>query len=469
VSEPAAPVRERVDTLIEGALVVTMNAAREVLVDASVAIAGTRIVAVGKASDLARRFEARARVDGRRFVVVPGLVNAHLHVSTEPLTRGVVPDDTAFEENVFHWLSPLAAAYREEDELLAAQLGAAELLRSGTTSFVEAATGWHLDAVVEALSQVGIRARVGRRVWDLPADPARFRLSTDQAIAALEEVLVRHGSHDEGRIKGWVMLVGHSTASDELWRAARELADRYGAGINFHLSPAPSDPQWFLARYGERPVVHLDRLGVLGPDTLLVHLVHVDDEEVALLGARRCSVAHCPTTALKVAYGVSRCGRMPEMAAAGANVCIGTDGANASNYADGYRAAYLVAGLFKDARRDPSVFPAEQVLEMATLNGARAMLAEDEIGSIEVGKKADLVLHDRDRPEWTPLHDVARQLVYSVDGRSVHTVFVDGRKVVEGYRLTSVDEERLYARAGEAARQVLARAGLAARPRWPHR
>src|SRR5947199_2326190 len=148
------------------------------------------------------------------------------------------------------------------------------------------------------------------------------------------------------------------------------------------------------------------------------------------------------------------------MVAGGVNVCTGTDGNNASNYSDLYRATYLVAGLFKDARRDPTVFPAEQAFEMATLGGARGILADHEIGSIEVGKKADLVLHDRDRPEWTPLHNVANQLVYAADGRSVHTVFVDGRKVVDRSRLTTIDGEQLYRRAQPGGREAGARPGL---------
>jgi cytosine/adenosine deaminase-related metal-dependent hydrolase len=263
------------------------------------------------------------------------------------------------------------------------------------------------------------------------------------------------------------MVVGHTTCSDQLWVAARQLADRYETGLNFHMSPAAMDPAGFLDEFGERPVVHLDRLGVLGSDTMLVHCVHVDDREIAILGQRRCHVAHCPTTALKVAYGVSQIGKMPELAAAGANVCIGIDGNNASNYADMYRATYLVAGLWKDARRDPSIFPAEEAFAMATLGGARGLLAEREIGSIEVGKKADLVLHDRDRPEWTPLLNVANQLVYSADGRSVHTVFVDGQKVVDAYRVTTLDEDQLYQEAQRAAERIVARSGLPNKAKWP--
>ena len=247
---------------------------------------------------------------------------------------------------------------------------------------------------------------------------------------------------------------------------AFNLADRYQTGLNFHMSPAAMDPEGFLAQFGRRPMEHLEELGVLDSRTMLVHCVHVDDNEVALLGRRRCNVAHCPTTALKVAYGVSQIGKMPEMVEAGVNVCIGTDGNNASNYSDLYRATYLVAGLFKDARRDPTMFPAEEAFEMATLGGARGILADHEIGSIEVGKKADLVLHDRDRPEWTPLHNVANQLVYAADGRSVHTVFVDGRKVVDNYRLTTIDEQQLYRDAQRAGEQVVKRSGLPDKAKW---
>jgi len=443
-------------TLIEHALVVTMNQTRDVLGDAGVALRGRDIVAVGDSADLARRYVPRSRIDASRMVVVPGMVNAHFHAATEPLTRGVVPDDTSFEENVFACLSPLAASYREGDERLAAQLGAVECLKTGTTCFLEAGTGWHLDAVVDGLLEVGVRARVGRRIWDRPDSPAKFRQTTDEAITNLAADLDRHTDHEGGLVRAWAILVGHVTCTDHLWQAARVLADEHGVGLSFHMSPAPSDPDRFLAETGRRPVEHLDDLGVLGPDVVLTHGVYLDDHEVAILGARGCSVAHCPTTALKVAYGVTQVGKMPEMAASGVNVCIGTDGSNASNYADMYRAAYLVAGLFKDARRDPTVFPATSVLEMSILGGARAVLAESELGSIEVGKRAELVLHD-----------VANQLVYSADGRSVHTVFVDGRRVVEAYRMTTVDEERLFAEAQRAAEAVLDRLGRRPPRRWP--
>lgn len=458
---------EPVDTLIEHAVVVTMDAQRRVVDDGAVAVRGTDIVAVGKTDDLAARYDAAERIDGHRFVVTPGMVNTHIHITGEPLTRGYVPDDTPFEENVFAWLCPLYASYGEDDERLSAQLAAAEMLKSGTTTFLEAGTSWYTDALVDGLVEIGIRGRIGRWVWDVPPEPARYAQTTEQAIANLRKVLEDHRSVAGGRIQAWSMVVGHTTCSDELWRAARRAADEWETGLNYHMSPAAMDPEGFLAQFGQRPIEHLAELGVLGPQNVLVHCVHVDDGEIALLAEHRCSVAHCPTTCLKVAYGITQIGRIPEMVEAGVNVAIGIDGNNASNYADMMRATYLVAGLFKDARRDASVFPAEQAYEMATLGGARALRADDEIGSLEPGKKADLVLHDRERPEWTPLLNVANQLVWSADGRGVHTVFVDGRKVVDDYRLTTIDERKLYQQAQEAAEAIVARSGLPDRTKWP--
>lgn len=456
-----------VDVLIDGAVVVTMNANREVLRHGAVAIDGQRIAAVGRAADLRTQYAAREVIDGARFVVTPGMVNTHIHITGEPLTRGYVPDDTPFEANVFQWLCPLYASYDEADERLSAQLAAAEMLRSGTTTFLEAGTIHYVDAVVDGLEAIGIRGRVGRWIWDLPPEPARYMQSTDQAIRNLDDVLRAHRDGTSGRIQAWSMIVGHTTCTDPLWRAAKQAADAYGTGLNFHMSPAAMDPDGFVNAFGQRPMEHLEELGVLDRNVTIAHCVHVDAHEVDLLAAHRCNVAHCPTTALKVAYGVTQIGRMPEMRAAGVNVCIGTDGNNASNYSDMMRATYLVAGLFKDARRDPTMFPAETAYEMATLGGARALLLEDEIASIEPGKRADLVLHDRNRPEWTPLLNVANQLVYAADGRGVHSVFVDGRRVVDDYRLTTVDEDALYADAQRAGEAICRRSGLPDLAKWP--
>ena len=458
---------EPVDYLIQGWYVVTMNPTRDVIRDGAVAVRGNAIVDVGKASDLGARYSPRRTLGGSRFVVTPGMVNAHIHITGEPLTRGYVPDDTTFEENVFGWLCPLYSVHRPEEEKISAQLAAVEMMKSGTTCFLEAGTIRFLDEVVEGLLDVGIRGRVGRWVWDLPDEPGVYRQRTDEAIAFLERQLDRHRSHDGGRIGAWSTVIGHTTCSDPLWRAATALAQDTGVGMSFHMSPAMLDPNGFIATFGHRPMEHLHEIGVLDAQPVMTHCVRVDDHEVDLIAQHRAHVAHCPTTALKVGYGVTQVGKMPEMVQRGVNVAIGTDGSNASNYSDLMRATYLVAGLFKDARTDPQMFPAEMAYEMATLGGAKALRLDDQIGSLEPGKRADLVLHDTDRPEWRPLLNVVNQLVWSADGRGVHTVMVDGRPTVEDYRCVTIDERQLLATAQEMGELITARSGLPYKAKWP--
>ncbi len=464
-SDPPAPTP--VDLLIQGCQVVTMNEARDIIRDGAVAIAADRIVDVGKASDLRARYVPTRTIGGPRFVVTPGMVNTHIHITGEPLTRGYVPDDTPFVENVFEWLCPLYSVYDAAEERTSGQLAAVEMLRSGTTTFLEAGTIRFLDEVIEGLVEVGIRGRVGRWVWDLPPEPSVYRQTTDEAIAHLEHQLEAHRSHADGRIAAWSTLVGHTTCSDPLWKAAKALSDEHGVGMSFHMSPAMLDPEGFIAEFGQRPMVHLAEIGVLDRHVAMTHVVRIDEQELDLIAQSGASVAHCPTTALKVSYGITQVGKFPEMVERGINVSIGTDGNNASNYSDLMRATYLVAGLFKDARTDPQMFPAEKAYEMATLGGARTMLLDDEIGALVPGHKADVVLHDTDRPEWRPLLNVMNQLVWSADGRGVHTVLVDGRVVVEDGHCTTIDEDRLWARAQEMGEAITARSGLPDKAKYP--
>jgi cytosine/adenosine deaminase-related metal-dependent hydrolase len=233
------------------------------------------------------------------------------------------------------------------------------------------------------------------------------------------------------------------------------------------MSPAQLDPDGFIAEFGHRPMVHLAEIGVLDSNCAITHCVRVDDHEIDLMAQAGVSVAHCPTTALKVSYGITQVGRFPEMVQKGINVSIGTDGNNASNYSDLMRATYLVAGLYKDCRTDPQMFPAEMALEMATVAGARTLRMADAIGALEPGRKADLVLHDTDRPEWRPLLNVVNQLVWSADGRGVHTVLVDGRVVVEDGHCTTIDEGRLWAEAQRRGEAIAARSGLPDQAKFP--
>jgi cytosine/adenosine deaminase-related metal-dependent hydrolase len=450
------------DTLITGATIITMDGERRVIRDGAVAFAGDTILAVGPSAELAG-IDARDVIDGRRFVLTPGFVNCHVHI-TETLIRGFIPEALPFEEELGQWVIPLYKGHDAAEQAVSARLAIAAMLRSGTTTFLEAGTILAFDEVMAAIDSTGIRARTGRwtedRAWDPSADAEAL---TREAYAALERDLAAY-RQDGRRIAAWPNLIGHMTATDALWQQVTALVKRTGTGISAHMSPVAGDSEWYLANTGKRPVAHLADLGVLGPHLNLVHMVHIDAEEAALVAASGTSVTHCPGASIRCGYGVGRHGLFPEMAQAGVNIALGTDGAD--NH-DMMKVVTLMAALFKDARQDRSVFPAEQVLEMATINGARVLGLEETIGSLEPGKKADIVAHDTRRPFWQPINNPVDQLVWSADGSGVHSVWVDGVRVVEDFACTLIDEDALYAQAQAMADAVLGRSGLPRISEWP--
>ncbi|MCJ2179446.1 amidohydrolase family protein [Novosphingobium album (ex Hu et al. 2023)] len=465
--EAEAPLQA--DLLVRHAWIVTMDDQRRIYRDGAIAISGDRIVAVGPSDEVERAVLAREVIEGGdRFVVTPGFVNSHVHITGEPITRGVVPDNTDWQTNVFDWLIPTYLAQTPEEEAVSATLAALEMLRTGTTCFVEAGTILDLGAVHDALAATGIRGRIGQWVQDRAFAPDDDQAAlTAAAIGKLESQLSRYPVSGDPLLGAWACLVGHNTATDALWLEATALARESGAGISAHMSADPADPDFYLADTGQRPLVHLAEIGALGAHLSLTHGIYLDEAEVDLLAESGTSVTHCPMTAMKGAYGASSAGLFPQLVAQGVNLQLGTDGNNNGNAADMMRAMFACAGLFKDARRDGDLFPATQVLEMATVNGAKSAGLSHCIGSLEPGKKADFVLHDRHRPEWQPLFNVVNQLVWSADGRGVHSVWVDGRRVVDTYRSTLIDEEKLYAEAQAAGSAVLARANMEVPSLWP--
>ncbi len=462
--QPATKL-EPVDTLISGATIVTMDVQRRIITDGALAMRGDTIVQVGKRVEVESRVQAADVVDGRRFVVTPGFIDSHIHITGDPLTRGYVPDDVedGFADTLMRWVIPRFHAHTDADERLSAQLAAVEMLRAGTTCFLEAGTVRHLDAVMDGLTDIGIRGRVGLWVEGRNFSGEDQSATTDAAIAILQDEVARYPAHGSARLAAWPLLVGHTTNTDEVWQAAKALADANGLGVSAHMSPFQADPDWFLQHTGHRPIEHLNEIGVLGDNVALTHLAHIDEHEMALLATTHTNAILCPFAALKGGFGLSTVGRFPEMAAAGINIALGSDG-----YAsDLMEKMGLAAALFKDARQDTKVFPAHEALCMGTLNGARTLQMTDEIGALEVGKKADIVLHDTDRPEWRPLLNPLHQLVWSVDGRAVHSVWVDGVRVLDNYHMTTIDETSLYADAQRAGEAIIERSGIPSVCAWP--
>jgi 5-methylthioadenosine/S-adenosylhomocysteine deaminase len=450
------------DTLITGATIITMDARRRIIRDGAIAFSGDTIVAVDKAAALAG-IEAAEVIDGSSFLLTPGLVNCHVHI-TETLIRGFIPGDLPFDETLGRWVIPLYKDHSPAEQATAAKLAIAAMLRTGTTTFLEAGTIIAFDEVMAAIEDTGIRARIGRwtedRAWDPASDAEGL---TRAALAALRDDLARY-PQDGRRIAAWPNLIGHMTATDALWRQATDLAKRTGTGMSAHMSPVSGDSEWYLANTGRRAVEHLSDLGVLGEHLNLVHMVHIDSNEADLVAASGTHVTHCPDASIRSGYGVMRRGLFPEMALAGVNIALGTDGAD--NH-DMLRVTALMASLFRDAREDRSIFPAHEALEMATLNGAKVLGLSDRIGALAVGMKADIVAYNTRRPEWRPLNNPVEQLIASADGRSVHSVWIDGLRVVDDYRCTTMDEDALFEEAQAMAEAVLGRSGLPLVSEWP--
>lgn len=451
------------DLLVTGGDVVTMNAAREVLIGGTLAIRDGRILAVGRTSTLRAEHPGAPELDATGCVVIPGLVNAHQHVTGDPLARSCIPDDLPPGASIFEWSVPLHAAHTADDDSLSASLAAVESLRRGVTTLVEAGTVAHPVEVGAALAAAGIRATVGTWGWDIEDGP--FAAPAAEVISRQRAVLDRFPGG--GLVTGWVTLVGHSLASDDLLGGAADLARERGTGMTMHMSPTSSDPDVYLERTGVRPLVHLERLGVLGPHLLLAHGVWLDDAEVEALIRTDTAVAYCPWAYLRLGQGVSRAGRHAEIVRRGGRVALGCDASNAGDQLDILRTAALAAGLAKDVAVDATAMTAARAFELATIDGARAIGMGDVIGSLEPGKQADLVLLDTSAPEWTPRGDIALQLVWSTDGRSVRDVLVGGRVVVRDGRCVTVDESALRAEAARAAPMLRERAGISMRPSWP--
>ena len=337
------------------------------------------------------------------------------------------------------------------------------MIRTGTTTFCEAGTLFDVAAVAEAVEQTGMRAILGRWSWDLASGPGRLKQTTAEALKANEDMLAAVNGRGNGRIGAWPLLLGFGTCSAELMRGAKALADRHGVGWGMmYFASHPSRKTADTIPLGD-----LDALGLLAPNTKLAHMVYVNDADIRLLARRGVKIAHCPTAGLKHIKGIGAHGRFPEMLAAGVCVSLGGDSGNGSNHFDMLRMMYLVATVYKDARLDVGVMSPERALEMATVRGAEALLLDRQIGSIEPGKRADLVLYDLDTPEWRPLLNPLNNLVYAATGASVRTVLIDGRIVLDEGRLTTVDEKGVYERVETLAREQIARAGLRIESKWP--
>ncbi len=441
--------------VLKGGTAITVDLERRVIRDAGIAVKGENIAFVGKATEVAEQYQAKKTVDCTDKVIMPGMVNAHIHYSHH-LSKGLIPDNlggSPWSNYIHSKVSPYIQAH---NEIWAARGVLLEILKGGSTSFLEAGSYHPFDTIKSNIQEIGVKGMMGRRSFDLVSlGHAALQEDTDEILKIHKRLLDEFGGQ-KLRIRPIVTIVGMGRFTDRLVIESKKMADHYGVPLKMHLANYLETVQETKERTGYRPVEHLEKLGVLDKNVVLVHMIHVSQKEVEILAKRGAKVVHCPSTALKLNYGLSF-DRFPEMLDAGIPVAIGSDASDCSNYHDMVRIMYLAAVLHKDLRYDPEIMGAEKAIEMATINGAKTMGLEDEIGSLEIGKKADILLLDTRRPEWRPLHNEIYNLVYSASGESVDTVIIDGKIVMEKRKVLTIDEGEILDGLDETTRDMQTR------------
>jgi 5-methylthioadenosine/S-adenosylhomocysteine deaminase len=440
-----AAAKEKADLVVTGGTVVTMDAGRRVISDGALAVRGDAILRVGTRAEIEARYDAAKTIDARGMLVMPGLINGHAHAAMS-LFRGLA-DDLSLDDWLHKYIFPAEARNVTEDFVIwGTRLGVLEMLRGGITTYAD--MYYFEDAVARVTKEAGMRGVLGETIIDFPAPDNK---TTAEAFAYTQKYL----DHWKGDPLILAAVAPHSiyTCSEKTLQQATALARRNGAPILIHIAEAPFEAEESRAKHGLTPVGYLERIGVLGPDVIGAHCIWVDAGDIATLAHFGVGCIHNPSSNMKTASGV-----MPvvEMLAAGEPVGLATDGAASNNNQDLFEEMDLAAKLQKIARRDPRALPAEQVVEMATIGGARALHLEKEIGSLEAGKKADLILVDTAAPHATPMYNVYSEIVFALEASDVKTVIVAGKIVMEDRRMLTLVEKEILAKAQEYKKKIAA-------------
>ena len=458
--------------LIKNGFLISMDPERRVIRNGAVAISGDRIIAVGKTSDLEREYDTESSIDAGGKIIMPGLVNTHNHIY-QTIMRGTSDDRRRSPQKRKTRYSWNIDALRHLSQDLcydAGMLAATEMLRSGITTNQDSHyINFHLDSidgVAKSADDSGMRIVLGRGCWDLPGlAPEELTEDVDEAVKASTSVIKRlHGSAEE-RVTVRVEASLLSQCTDEMIQATKNLATEYNVGWALHIQqrlavnrrdPRTGDPK--LKRYGGRAIEYLDSLRVLDPDSLLIHCTFVDNREIALLARTGTPVAHCPVA--NAWAGNPMVTAVPDMLEEGVTVGLGTDGALTNNSLDMFQAMKFCALIHKVNMGTSATMSAEKIIEMSTIDSAKALNMSDQVGSLEVGKKADVILLDMKSPGLTPGLLPVKNIVYSsASGRPVDTVIIDGKVVMEEGVILSFDEDKAYKRGEKAAFKMLELSG----------
>ena len=437
--QASAPASRSVDVIVTAASALTVDADFRILSPCAVAIRNGTIVAVGPPAEIGRRYSARQRIDRPHSVLMPGLVNTHTHAAMS-LMRGIA-DDRPLMEWLQKYIFPAEAKNVSPSFVRdGTNLAMAEMIRSGTTTFAD--MYYFEDDVARAVDKAGMRAVLGETWIDFPVPDNKTH---DQATAYTKKFLEAW----KGNRRVTAAIAPHApyTCSATTYQDARALADAYGAPLLTHLSETQDEQKTIQAKYGNTPTRWLDKIGFLGPRLVVAHGVWLSDDDMKLLAERRVALSHNPESNMKLGSGIAP---IAKTAAAGVVVGLGTDGpAGSNNDFDMFEAMDFAGKLAKVAGLDPTVLPARDLVRMATLGGARCLGLEKRIGSIEVGKDADLIAVDLTAERVRPVYDLASTLVYAAKASDVSLTMVAGRVLFDGHTVKTIDEAAVAKAAAE--------------------
>jgi 5-methylthioadenosine/S-adenosylhomocysteine deaminase len=461
------------DLLIVNAdYLLTLDPSRRILRDGAIAIKGGRIAAVGKTSEVKPTLPDAEVIDAKGKLVLPGLFDTHIH-NAQQLGKGLGDEAYSGPERLFRRLWPVEAHMESGDALCAARLCQLELLRAGTTCFADPGSYFTAETA-QATKESGMRGIIARTVFDMGTTPMgslpkNFFEPTESALARADEMVAEYDGSLDGRLKAWFSMRVPVACSDQLLKELARLAEKRGTGIIGHACENRDEIVASHLKYGVSDVTRLEKLGVLGPNLMLIHMGWVDAKELHLLAKRDVKISLAPGASFHQAMGNISHGKVPEMMELGIALSLGSDAAMSGNFLDVIRQTFLLVGGYHEARLDPKVIRPESAVEMMTLGGARASLWDKDLGSLEVGKKADVTMLDIRRPEWQPIHNPIANLVYSSHGGCADTVIVDGKVLMRGGKVTTWNEDDLYEEAADRAISLAKRTGLTevAASIWP--
>jgi len=421
---------QAVDLLLTG-MVCTLDSQQTVIENGAVAIKGDTIIAIGTNEEITSRYPGTKRIEEEHGLIMPGLINTHTHAAMSCF-RGLA-DDLPLMQWLQEYIFPVEANLTGEIVYQGTLLSAAEMIRSGTTSFCDMYL--FADEVAAATTACGMRGWIGEVLYDFPS-PNYGELAN--GFNYVEDLFAKY--KENPLITITVDPHAVYTCSPELLVNLKKVADRHDAPYVIHLSETQDEVKGCREQHGASPVHHLEQLGILDARVIADHCVVLDEADIKLLAQRNVKVSHCPESNMKLASGVAP---IPRLLDAGITVGLGTDGAASNNDVDLFREMDTAAKLHKVFNLDPTVMSADQTLKMATMGGAELLGAGNQIGSLEVGKKADLIILDLNQPHLTPLYNIPSHLVYAARGSDVIHSVINGQVVMQNRILTTIDENKL--------------------------